>query len=696
MAYISEKSGQKVDGLLDFVEQIQEEGLPKNAVLYRTTYSELVKLRDNAELIEGAFYRITDYECFTSQEHTVSANHPFDIIIQALDEKTVSEDAYAIQRDGDCYFSHSNLAAWRLRYSLDNNTDRFSWVQPINTTVYKSDGCQIKSNLVQGNKFVTPFEFISCVWVDNAGDTDYNGTNHKDLGEDLIYEWGYVDGQLCLYKSDPNIYEEEGGVPDYDDKYLYRGVITADGRDYDYWQKWDGSEKSLVVTGSDAQVFAMTERIVKNPDAYSAEDVTLEAKGVVYRMIDEHGNDCPYDFKNIMFRRFELMQTSEFLGGREVLWAAQMQLNIDVMLDMDRAYIWSGIEKNNYYWEDEMGLVYSAPTGNCKDFYTFSRVDYESDAVYDASISGICSHNKIEAHTELNNIVIFGTQWNSSYNHFGRMCAKITLGEGCYRNEFDEDCGYSTLGENCTDNYIDRGCYSIHLSSNCSYNSVGAMSYCISIGSDSGNNTLGKDNYAISLSNHCLDNVFGAHAGYNCLISCEGNNLGVYCSQFILQGSSNYNRFGDNCYAIEIGEYSRFNSFGEECSYIALGNSSERNTFGNGCTRISFRRNDEWGNDFAGVGFVGTGPLCDYVKNVRVGDGSHDIILYVDDMFSENLSINDLVIAQGCGPREMNTDGYHEPIVKDFGYYDSYGESRLDIDHDGNVKLFRLLDLLPQ
>ena len=33
-----------------------------------------------------------------------------------------------------------------------------------------------------------------------------------------------------------------------------------------------------------------------------ADDSTTNGKGVIYRMIDEWGNDCPYDFKNIQFK----------------------------------------------------------------------------------------------------------------------------------------------------------------------------------------------------------------------------------------------------------------------------------------------------------------------------------------------------------------------------------------------------------
>ena len=63
------------------------------------TYDELVSLRDKNELIAGSFYRITDYITTTSEADTKSAEHPFDIIVVALNENTLSEEAYAIQSE---------------------------------------------------------------------------------------------------------------------------------------------------------------------------------------------------------------------------------------------------------------------------------------------------------------------------------------------------------------------------------------------------------------------------------------------------------------------------------------------------------------------------------------------------------------------------------------------------------------------
>ena len=70
----------------------------------KITWGELKELRDNAKLIPGMKYQITDYECTTTQQNTSSAGHQFDIIVEALSEKDLSEDAKATYHEGDRYF----------------------------------------------------------------------------------------------------------------------------------------------------------------------------------------------------------------------------------------------------------------------------------------------------------------------------------------------------------------------------------------------------------------------------------------------------------------------------------------------------------------------------------------------------------------------------------------------------------------
>ena len=57
-------------------------GVALSGMMIETTYAELKEARDNRKLIPGQQYRITDYECTTSQENTKSAGHKFDIIVK--------------------------------------------------------------------------------------------------------------------------------------------------------------------------------------------------------------------------------------------------------------------------------------------------------------------------------------------------------------------------------------------------------------------------------------------------------------------------------------------------------------------------------------------------------------------------------------------------------------------------------------
>ena len=98
-------------------------------LLTPTTYAELRTLKEEGKLVQGMRYRITDYVTTTAQSYTQSTEHPFDVIVTALDAHTLSEDALAIQHEGDTYFANSNLAAWELKYNFENDTTKYKWAK---------------------------------------------------------------------------------------------------------------------------------------------------------------------------------------------------------------------------------------------------------------------------------------------------------------------------------------------------------------------------------------------------------------------------------------------------------------------------------------------------------------------------------------------------------------------------------------
>ena len=502
--------------------------------IFKVTYSELVDLRDNSQLIPGRQYRIIDYVTTTSQENTISAGHPFDVIVTALNEYTLSEEAQAIQNINDRhgYFDESNISAWKIWYSLDNDITRFKWAgdkiitsEEVETTTYDSSECTIKSELIDDNVFITPFNFESCVWVDT--DSDYNDGDNHDTYE-LIYEWGYFTDEndnthLCLYKSNADLYEEEG-QPDYGDKYLYRGVVNVDGEEYDYWQKWDENSESINVNG-DGYVYATTPRIVSNPEEYSCETTTetietvisLDPKGVIYRMIDAFNNDCPYDFKNIQFKH----------------------------------------PNDNITYPDY--------------YYTFSLVS-NSGAVADHSLvsQGYCYDNTIKEYITLkrqtlNNNVFLNTSKTRS----------------CYGNSFGNDCYNNSFGNSCYSNSFGTGCYSNSFGNDWCYNSFGLFCEYNSLGNYGQYNYFGDYCQYNSFGNYCNQNSFGENCYQNVFgNSCQYNSFGNNCG---------YNSFGSLCQRNSFGNFCEYNSLGNNCGYNSFGNSCQYNSFGNSCQYNSFR-----------------------------------------------------------------------------------------------------------
>lgn len=363
------------------------------AVLFATTHSELKAKRDAGQLVAGAFYRITDYECTTVQADSRSANHPFDIIVQALDERTLSENAQAIQRDGDTYFANAKLESWQLKYALDNDASRFAWAkeriieQPArwscgwgvleeryddgasaNYTTATIDGVQKylyrpsqPTSYLEGKTFYR-YEGQEILHIEDASELYFvTRGNPFETGEQtepllVIYApTGRIIRELEVTteygetsdENDESVWNTYFG--DELDMKTYGQTIDINGETYYSWVPWsddnyvldewvfnnspfvlnegtkivyNGSTDSLyyafdgIIGKFGGNVYEVTDgnHIYKYEDEVYGEEYLLDTisytnyiapreggKGVIYRLIDEHNNDCPFDFKNMQF-----------------------------------------------------------------------------------------------------------------------------------------------------------------------------------------------------------------------------------------------------------------------------------------------------------------------------------------------------------------------------------------------------------
>ena len=449
------------------------------------TWAKLKDLRDNSKLVPGALYRITDYECTTSQDDTCSAGHQFDIIVQALSESILSEDAKAIQhevsiddmpkycmndlyndittlfgtvtvngvvyysyRNSVCeflidvnnlldggidfdnnypgyryainanlerrldaeeyngagnglyfstnikelfYFSNSNLAAWKLKYCLDNDEERFAWARGIYLSPLTHNKfirvLEINAHISESFIYVRQPQLDNengVVWAyDKGTDSGISIKNYANYGEDL-------DTSDIIYTQSENIYIGQNininGVP---------GTII------------DFSEN--------------------------------QGKGVIYQMIDEYNNDCPYDFKNIQFLR-----STEWLQEHED-WTTIV--NNELFID---SYYYTFSIYNHI--NDEEYLVYDASIQNESLHISWKKVFNNKISSYIDDFSATTLNKQI-----LNNIIIV-SYFNSH------------LELSVYNNTFNNNCHDISATNEFLDNIFENSCENIVLSSNFNHN----------------------------------------------------------------------------------------------------------------------------------------------------------------------------------------------------------------------------------
>lgn len=281
--------------------------------------------------------------------------------------------------------------------------------------------------------------------------------------------------------------------------------------------------------GSGDYVFATTPRIVSNPEAYSYETTTetietvipLEPKGVIYRMIDEWGNECPYDFKNIMFKHP--------LNADDTNYYYTFGKDVDCSLNGNCHH---NVIKTSYYNIDP----------NVDDIDDKQHLNYiiMGNGCYDNSFENSCSGNS------------FGTYCIN--NSFGVECSGNSFGNSCFDNSFGDNYAGNSLGNFCRDNSFENYCRGNSLGNNCDNNSFGNDCYNNSFGDSCNNNSFGNNCHDNSFENNCYVNSFRD--------SCYNNSFGDYYK---------YNSFGNSCsHNSFVSTYTKYCHLDDGCSYIEL------------------------------------------------------------------------------------------------------------------------------
>jgi hypothetical protein len=498
--------------------------IPINQVIH-VTYAELKDLRGYRELIPGMFYRITDYECTTSQEGTRAMNHRFDIIVQALSEGRLSEiaKAYYHSEGGDEYFqgNNANLSAWEIKYCLDNDNTRFTWA------------CGNEQTLTFGSD-IQPFHTGAI--LRRCPDMYFSGTD-----DNYPYAWST-------------------------DEIIDNGA--TDSRDY----LWTATEN--VTDSTDILIYT------NDWEEYFLDDfcnINPTGKGVIYYMKDEHGNECSYDFKNIQFKRYVSYDSEGFLSlvmeGDEEFWAytfcgtaVDSDGNQTDGLDGSTAGYWGVPNIYDQYpfhhnvikpqWYDDNlcennklrlnNIVLQGVWHNNDNGVDYSDCSYDNvfeDDCYDITLGYGCYNN-----------------------HFGTWNYHITVGRWCGFNEFEMTCSDAHLGECVAHCYFGDSMVGVNLSPYCSEIRLGKYTYEISIDEECNHITIGESGSEIGI---------GPYSQYI--------NIGDNCSVINTGESVHHITLGDECYDITLGEGSHHITFGRNGGETSIGDYSNWMTFGDGC-----------------------------------------------------------------------------------------------------------------
>ena len=222
---------------------------------------------------------------------------------------------------------------------------------------------------------------------------------------------------------------------------------------------------------------------------------TTNGKGVIYRMIDEWGNDLPYDFKNIQFKRWQvagyLVNESQFGYVAGILnslisttpalrWGLPVYESAEDAIEDNGNQWWidatSGYQVQNTamgQWkvDDNYDLLVLS-NDSSKWFYTFSNLTSDSADVTDGSlnVSGAVKKNKfgfggLEGNAVLlGNNVFIGDNFNNNtvgnsfnYNTVGNNFNNNTVGNNFYNN---------TVGNYYKWNHFEDGCQNLKFTTN--------------------------------------------------------------------------------------------------------------------------------------------------------------------------------------------------------------------------------------
>ena len=297
------------------------------------------------------------------------------------------------------------------------------------------------------------------------------------------------------------------------------GTVDVDGTTYVLWQ----CDQNLVedygaeyAVSDDADPGTVLSKYYPDTheiagDEWSSEiryskTIEEDGKGTITFMRDEFGNECPYDFKNIMFKRWLATDNKPDRNGLNGRYMIGAKYSFAAQLDLD--------DEDDYIWAFTFS---SDANGGEQEDYSLGQHNVYGN-IFKPNSDGTLPNN-----------VMFG-EYNY-FNRFGVDCNLNTLGNGCSRNSWGNNCQNNSWGNNCQNNSWGNDCNYNSWGNGCYYNSWGNVCQNNSWGNNCQNNSWGNDCFSNSYGNNCGANSWGNSCGSNSWGNdCSSNSWGNGCS----------------------------------------------------------------------------------------------------------------------------------------------------------------------
>ena len=449
-------------GIITMNQLAPGEGLRPQVEPRLVEYGELKAIKDAGNLIPGQYYRITDY--------VTTVNEPLNPNARSAGHPF---DILVRADSADTL----NEQAWAVKHEGDTYFEDArleAW-----ELKYRLDNVQWSK---QAGTYVTDEEKGYTFLV--VGDITLSGHTYK-----LLQGFG-------MYVEDWSDYALMETVAEGEQIICYYGVP----------EEFDPEEPEVVGTAS------------------GVEEVTESGRGTITWMKDEHGNECPYDFKNVQFKRWKVTDSMEgrteftdtYLG---VLGNTAEKLSVEDAEDFIWAYTFSSDAMGGEQTDYSLDGTHSVYDNIIKEMGDGSLPDnvFFGENCYANTLSQECSDNSFSQGCSGNSF-----SQGCSRNSFSQDCIDNSFSQYCYNNSFSQDCSDNSFSQGCGFNSFSQDCYNNSFSQGCSRNSFSQGCSGNSFSQDCKGNSFSQNVQYVMLSSNYMQQV---------IVESGNQHLNVVCNQ---------------------------------------------------------------------------------------------------------------------------------------------------------------------